>query len=79
MTRPTEEAHDFRPVPRRARSARRLRVPASAYYGVHTARALTNFAITGTRIGDYPELIVALAAVIPARCWIQLPSWTHWS
>ena len=38
-------------------------MPASAYYGVHTARALTNFAITGTRIGDYPELIVALAAV----------------
>jgi aspartate ammonia-lyase len=30
---------------------------------VHTARALNNFAITGMRIGDYPELIVALAAV----------------
>ena len=38
-------------------------VPDDAYYGVHTARALTNFAITGIRIGDYPELIVALAAV----------------
>jgi aspartate ammonia-lyase len=38
-------------------------VPAEAYYGVHTARALTNFAITGVRIGDYPELIIALASV----------------
>jgi aspartate ammonia-lyase len=38
-------------------------VPADAYYGVHTARALTNFAITGMRIGDYPELIIALASV----------------
>ena len=38
-------------------------MPAEAYYGVHTARALTNFAITGMRIGDYPELIIALASV----------------
>ena len=36
----TEEAHHFRPVPSRARPARRPRVPAEAYYGVHTARAL---------------------------------------
>ena len=40
-----------------------MAVPASAYYGVHTARALTNFAISGMRIGEYPELVVALAAV----------------
>jgi aspartate ammonia-lyase len=38
-------------------------VPADAYYGVHTARALTNFAITGVRIGNYPKLIIALASV----------------
>lgn len=38
-------------------------VDADAYYGVHTVRAIENFAVTGTSIGDYPELISALAAV----------------
>lgn len=34
-----------------------LAVPADVYYGVHTVRALENFAISGTRIGDHPELV----------------------
>jgi aspartate ammonia-lyase len=38
-------------------------VPADAYYGVHTLRALENFAITGTPISIYPDLINALACV----------------
>src|SRR3954463_14380674 len=38
-------------------------VPADAYYGVHTLRALENFAITGTPISIYPALIEALACV----------------
>ena len=38
-------------------------VPAEAYYGVHTLRALENFAITGTPISVYPELIKALACI----------------
>jgi aspartate ammonia-lyase len=38
-------------------------VPASAYYGVHTLRALENFAITGTPISIYPDLVAALACV----------------
>jgi aspartate ammonia-lyase len=38
-------------------------VPATAYYGVHTLRALENFPITGTPISIYPELVVALACV----------------
>jgi aspartate ammonia-lyase len=38
-------------------------VPIDAYYGVHTVRAVENFAITGVRIGHYPDLIVALAAI----------------
>ena len=38
-------------------------VPVDAYYGVHTVRAFENFAITGVRIGHYPDLIVALAAI----------------
>ncbi|MDX1892058.1 aspartate ammonia-lyase [Mycolicibacterium sp. 050158] len=38
-------------------------VPDAAYYGVHTARALENFPITGLPISRYPELVVALACV----------------
>ena len=38
-------------------------VPAIAYYGVHTLRAVENFPITGTKISSYPELINALAAI----------------
>ncbi|MFF3328874.1 aspartate ammonia-lyase [Streptomyces sp. NPDC002888] len=38
-------------------------VPADAYYGVHTVRAVENFAITGSTIAQFPELIAALAAV----------------
>ncbi|HEX6007176.1 MAG TPA: aspartate ammonia-lyase, partial [Burkholderiales bacterium] len=39
------------------------RVPAAAYYGVHTLRALENFPITRTPISIYPELVSALACV----------------
>ena len=38
-------------------------VPAAAYYGVHTLRALENFPISGTSISIYPDLIGALACV----------------
>jgi aspartate ammonia-lyase len=38
-------------------------IPEDAYYGVHTLRALENFAITGTSISIYPDLVVALACV----------------
>ncbi|GAA2932880.1 aspartate ammonia-lyase [Streptomyces violaceus] len=38
-------------------------VPADAYYGVHTVRAVENFAITGSTIARFPDLIAALAAV----------------
>jgi aspartate ammonia-lyase len=38
-------------------------VPADAYYGVHTLRAVENFPITDTPISIYPDLIYALAAV----------------
>jgi aspartate ammonia-lyase len=38
-------------------------IPASAYYGVHTLRAVENFPITGTPISIYPDLINALACV----------------
>jgi aspartate ammonia-lyase len=38
-------------------------VPAAAYYGVHTLRALENFPITGMPISIYPDLVSALACV----------------
>ncbi|MFM9699680.1 aspartate ammonia-lyase [Streptomyces europaeiscabiei] len=38
-------------------------VPADAYYGVHTVRAVENFAITASTIARFPDLITALAAV----------------
>src|SRR5580704_17988595 len=38
-------------------------VPAEAYYGVHTLRAVEAFAITATPISIYPDLIVALASI----------------
>src|SRR5688572_21226589 len=38
-------------------------VPANAYYGIHTLRALENFPITGTPIAIYPDLVTALACI----------------
>jgi aspartate ammonia-lyase len=38
-------------------------VPADAYWGIHTLRAVENFPITGVPIGHFPELIRALALV----------------
>lgn len=38
-------------------------IPASAYWGIHTIRALENFPISKRPISVYPELIVALASV----------------
>src|SRR5687767_10506862 len=38
-------------------------VPADAYYGVQTARALENFQISGVGINHYPGFVEALAIV----------------
>ena len=40
-----------------------LEVPADAYYGVQTARALENFQISGIELRQYPNFIKALAMV----------------
>ncbi|MBO5563408.1 MAG: aspartate ammonia-lyase [Bacteroidales bacterium] len=40
-----------------------LQVPADAYYGVQTQRALNNYKISSTRMSDYPEYIIAMAYV----------------
>src|SRR5690625_1718472 len=47
-------------------------VPAEAYYGVHTLRSVENFPITGQKIGSYPELVRALAAVKAAAARANL-------
>ena len=54
MTRPVRIEHDL--LGERA-------VPADAYYGIHTLRALENFPITGMPISIYPDLVSALACV----------------
>jgi len=38
-------------------------VPADAYYGIQTERAMENFLITGVPISQYPEMIQALAMI----------------
>lgn len=40
-----------------------IEVPADAYWGAHTARALDNFPISGIPLSQHPELITALAMV----------------
>ena len=47
-------------------------VPASAYYGVHSLRAVENFPISGTTISAYPDLVVALACVKQAAAQANL-------
>jgi len=38
-------------------------IPSDAYYGVHTARALDNFTVSGVQINHFPRFIVAMAMV----------------
>ncbi|WP_404801799.1 aspartate ammonia-lyase [Bifidobacterium eulemuris] len=40
-----------------------LAVPADAYWGIHTQRAIANFPVSGTTDGDHPELVKAYATV----------------
>ena len=40
-----------------------LEVPADAYYGVQTQRAINNYVISTTHMRDYPEYIIAIAYV----------------
>jgi aspartate ammonia-lyase len=38
-------------------------IPAAAYWGVHTARAVENFSVSGIPVSAHPELVAALGAV----------------
>ena len=46
-------------------------IPADAYYGIHTLRALENFPITGTPVSVYPDLVNALACVKQAAALVN--------
>jgi aspartate ammonia-lyase len=46
-------------------------IPAKAYWGVHTARAVQNFPITGQAVSAMPELIRALAFVKKAAATVN--------
>jgi len=47
-------------------------VPSNAYWGIHTLRAIENYPITGKAIGDYADLIRALAFVKEAAAKANL-------
>lgn len=47
-------------------------VPVAALYGIHTLRATENFAISGIRVGDFPDLVAALALVKQAAAEANL-------
>ena len=49
-----------------------MEIPADAYWGIHTARALENFPIAKRPISVYPELVVALAMVKQASARANL-------
>ena len=38
-------------------------IPIDAYYGIHTARAMDNFTVSGVQISHFPRFIIALAMV----------------
>ena len=40
-----------------------LQVPADAYYGVQTQRALNNYKISTTRMCHYPDYVIAMACI----------------
>ena len=40
-----------------------MKVPAEAYYGVQTQRAIENYKISNTKMRDYPEYVIAMAYV----------------
>ena len=47
-------------------------IPAEAYWGVHTKRAVENFPITGVPVGHFPEFIKALVLVKQAAARANL-------
>lgn len=40
-----------------------IEIDATSAYGIQTARAIENFQISGSRLVDHPQMVVALATV----------------
>jgi aspartate ammonia-lyase len=68
---PTPTA-DHGPVRIESDSLGSREIPADAYWGVHTSRALENFQIAKRPISVYPDLVVALASVKQAAARANL-------
>jgi aspartate ammonia-lyase len=49
-----------------------LDVPANAYYGVHTQRAIDNFRISPTKVHDFPEFVRGMVMVKKASALANL-------
>ena len=49
-----------------------MKIPESADYGIHTARAVENFPITGILLNHYPELVQSIAMVKKAAALANL-------
>lgn len=63
MSNPTRVERDF---------LGEMHIPGGAYWGIHTARAIVNFPISGTPISAMPELIRAFAFVKKAAAQANL-------
>ena len=46
-----------------------LPIPSDVLYGVHTRRAELNFAVSGLRLKDFPELVQSMAMVKKAAAY----------
>ena len=55
-----------------------LQVPAEAYYGVQTQRAINNYKISGKHMCDYPEYVKAIAYVKLAAAEAMLNNTDEW-
>ena len=38
-------------------------IPADAYYGIHTVRAIENFPISHLHVSDFPDMVAGMAYV----------------
>ncbi|MDA6076391.1 hypothetical protein O0544_05550 [Edwardsiella anguillarum] len=47
-------------------------VPADAYYGVHTLRAMENFYISNNKISDIPEFVRGMVMVKKRQRWLTV-------
>ena len=52
-------------------------VPADAYYGIHTLRAIENFNISNATISSEPEFVRGMIMRLPRAFWPIPPAYGH--